>query len=502
MNNQAQQRDIIFERKYAALRIILLILLFLIWEESATPATMHWQRVNALQGTMIFFGGYLLLIAVTRWWGGRLAKGMVHGDPGRAVDRFNWMMHVARVLIPAWFGAGVFLLGWRPVVDRLMLPIASWQLVTPAAVIGLIPGFIGWMGLWWSQFPVDRALREHNVLYELESDLPVFAAPEFRGYFLNKLRVQLLFTAVPLLTILVLRDAAVVVLHGLSMTETGHRWGVQFPVSDALDGILSFAAVVVVLLISPELLRYVLHTQRLPASELRDSLSVLCKDAGVRCREILLWRTQNNMGNAAVMGLFPVVRYVMLSDLLLESMTDLQIRAVFAHELGHVKHRHLIWFVMFFATVGTCLFGLAAVLENHLPLGDDAKQAFDFASLLICGAALLTAYGFLSRWFERQADVYAARTIEKPLSAQGNPQGLGAAVFASALERVAIVNNIPMNARNWTHGSIAARVRYINRLGRDPVVAERFDRTGRLVFVGLIVLIGVCGVVGVYLSLR
>ncbi len=485
-----------------ALRIILLILLFLIWNESATPATAHWQRVDAPLGAMIFIGGYLLLIAITRWCGGRLAKGMVNGDPGRAVDRFNWMMTGARMLIPTWFGVGVFLLGWRSLVDRLMGPIASWQLETPGAILGLIPGFVGWMGLWWSQFPVDRALREHNVLHELESDLPVFSAPAFRGYFLNKLRVQLLFTIVPLLTILVLRDVVIVALHGLSMTDTGRRWGLTFPVSDSLDAGISFAAVVVVLLVSPELLRYVLHTQRLPASELRDSLSGLCDDAGVRCREILLWRTQNNLGNAAVMGLFPFVRYVMLSDLLLESMTDQQIRAVFAHELGHVKHRHLIWFVLFFITVGTCLFGLAALLENQLPLGEDAKSVFDIASLVLCGAALFTSYGFLSRWFERQADVYAARTMEKPLLEQGNPQGLGAAVFASALERVAIVNNIPMNARNWTHGSIAARVRYIHRLGRDPVVAQRFDRTGRIVFVGLVVLIVVCGGFGTYLAFR
>jgi Zn-dependent protease with chaperone function len=161
-----------------------------------------------------------------------------------------------------------------------------------------------------------------------------------------------------------------------------------------------------------------------------------------------------------------------------------------------------MWFVMFFVTVGFCLLALATVLESHLPLGDDERQAFDIAAMLACGAALLTGYGFLSRWFERQADVYAARTLEKPLAEQGNPQGLGAAVFASALERVAIVNNIPMHARNWTHGSIAARVRYIHRLGRDPVVAQRFDRTGRWVFFGLVALIAVCGTLGTYLAIK
>ena len=76
----------------------------------------------------------------------------------------------------------------------------------------------------------------------------------------------------------------------------------------------------------------------------------LCRRVGMRYRDILLWRTQNNMGNAAVMGLVPQVRYILLSDLLLETMTESQIEAVFAHELGHIVHRHMAWYIVFFGT--------------------------------------------------------------------------------------------------------------------------------------------------------
>ena len=41
----------------------------------------------------------------------------------------------------------------------------------------------------------------------------------------------------------------------------------------------------------------------------------------------------------------PHVRYILLSDLLLERMDDEQIEAVFAHEVGHVVHRHMAWYV-------------------------------------------------------------------------------------------------------------------------------------------------------------
>jgi len=79
-------------------------------------------------------------------------------------------------------------------------------------------------------------------------------------------------------------------------------------------------------------------------------------------------------------------------------------------------------------------------------------------------------------------------------------------VFASALHRVAVINNIPVTCdrrrrrlaitarrslrrrigfliddaveamHNWFHGSIAHRMAYIRDLGADPALTGRFDR--------------------------
>jgi Zn-dependent protease with chaperone function len=474
-------------------------MLFLIWEESASPATGQWQQVAPPLGLSIFFSGYLVLIFIMRWWGNRLARGMAHGDLGRAIDRYNWGMTLARTLVPAWFTIGVFVLGWKPAVDYLFAPIATWSIVTPQTIFALCPGFLGWTGLWWSHFKLDRALREHNVREQLEADLPIFFPPTFRIFFVHKLRAELMLTIAPLMSILIFRDLVVIGLGGLSHTAIGRRWGISFPISDAMELTLRLAGVAMVLVFSPHLLRRVLSTQRLPDSELRQSLAGICTSAGIRCREILLWQTENYTGNAMIMGLIPQVRYVVLSDLLLETMTEAQIQAVFAHELGHVKHRHLVWFAVFFLSVGAFLMGVTARLEMKLALSASAQRPFEMGAMLVSAGVLWIGFGFLSRWFERQADVYAARTLEKPVGGQARPQGFGADIFASTLERVAVVNNIPVEAPNWTHGSIQSRVSYINRLGRDPKVAERFDQTGRMVFVGLILLVGICAGLAVYL---
>ena len=117
----------------------------------------------------------------------------------------------------------------------------------------------------------------------------------------------------------------------------------EVPPSKGAYAAVSLLSAGSVFLLAPAILRHVLNTRPLADSPLRQRLEAMCKTAGLGYREILLWHTDNHMGNAAVMGVMPWVRYILLSDLLLETMTDRQIEAVFAHELGHVAHRHLIW---------------------------------------------------------------------------------------------------------------------------------------------------------------
>ena len=466
------------------MRTLLLILLFVVWEASADapPAV-----VAAQTGAMVLLIGYGLLVGGMRLWGGRVTRLTSYRRFGRRVDRFNLGMGLARGAVPAWFAVGVFALGWRQSVDHglgtVLGPWAVGPLVTPGVVVGLLPGLVGWAGLWWSQYPVDRAVREQDVLAQLEAELPVFAPPPFASYFANKLRVQLLFTTVPVLLILVLRDAATLALRAAARAGRPH---VAWPPSPSLDAGLDFATVAVVLLFIPAVLRHVLGTRRLPDGRLREGLSDVLRLAGVRCREVLLWDTHNNLGNAAVMGVLPPVRYVLLSDLLLESMTDQQVQAVFAHELGHVHHRHLAWFA---AVLGSALAALSVTSDAFLarvhPGSTSAAVAWESGTVAALVAVVWVGYGLLSRWFERQADVYAVRMMNRIGPA-------GDAAFTSALRRVGVVNNVPFAARNWTHGSMAARVAFIGRLAADPAVGRRFDRRSRRVRLGLSVLIVAC----------
>ncbi len=460
---------------------MLLVLLFGVWEASADAPASPW--VSDAAGAVAMGIGYAVLIGGMRLWGRRVAAVSTpsYAALGRRVDRFNLGMGGARGAVPAWLAVGVYALGWRHAVDGVLgraLGPAAAVLLTPAAVVGLMPGFLAWAGLWWAQYPVDRAVREQGVLVHLEADLPVFAPPPLAAYLGQKLRMQLLFMAVPMLLILCLRDGAT-----LAVRAAGRP-------SEAVDSAVSAGSLLTVLVFAPAVLRRVLSTRRLPDGRLRGKLAEVLRLAGVRYREVLLWHTHNNVGNAAVMGVLPGVRYVLLTDLLLESMTDEQVQAVFAHELGHVHHRHLAWTT---AVLGSALAALSltgdwAVARLSPATPERVTVGLQAGVLVLTAAVVWVGFGAMSRWFERQADVYAVRLM-------GRAGVDGGAAFAGALQRVAVVNNIPLAARNWTHGSMASRLAFLGRLAGDPSVGDRFDRRGRRVRAVLWTILIGCGTV-------
>jgi hypothetical protein len=75
----------------------------------------------------------------------------------------------------------------------------------------------------------------------------------------------------------------------------------------------------------------------------------------------------------------------------------------------------------------------------------------------------------------------------------------GAAVVAGALNRVARINNIPVAAGEWLHGSIAGRMRYLHGLAGDAARTARFDAYMRRVYWGLV---GVAVVLGAWVGVQ
>ena len=107
-------------------------------------------------------------------------------------------------------------------------------------------------------------------------------------------------------------------------------------------------------------------------------------------------------------------------------------------------------------------------------------------------------FGFISRCFERQADIYGVRTLaasglpcnlacrlhtpeQTPNPGTSQPPGdplcqAAAHVFGETLNDVAALNGIPTESRSWRHGSISSRSRTVVSLAQDPQATARFER--------------------------
>ena len=462
----------------------------------------------------LFCGLYLLMIGMLGVWSRLLARRVASVRLDRTLRYFNRVVLAARFGVPVWFAVGVFFLHWGETVQRLLGPVSKWPVQLPGTIVGTLPALLAWVGLWWSQFPADHALREQQLLIKFENGEPVYRPPPLWPYMVANLRLQVLFTAVPILLILAAHDAIMLLLW------RGFDLNIE---QSAAEGLITFASAIGVFIIVPEILTRVLPTQPLPASALRDRMEAMCRAHRLQFRDILLWRTHNRIANALVMGIVPRFRYVLLSDLLLAEMEDEQIEAVFAHELGHVVHRHLIWYLVFMLVLPVIVLILEAEqhrlqLPSWLPL--------DLVTTMIGFGAFLFAFGYVSRRFERQADVFAARTLEGltgerltgEFAGPSHVGPLGATVFASALQKVALINNMPIEPRgrwegglvrrigyvlerigdatnNWLHGSIAQRMRTLHRMSTDPAHTHRFDKRMARLYVALLVLLVVSGAV-------
>ena len=480
---------------------ILLLLVIVLWM-CRTQVPSFQRPMGYSQGAGLFVAGLLLVVLFMGLWSRVLARHVRGETLHRSLQRFHKSMFVARLLIPVWFGVAIFALGWGELVSRMLGPIDRWPVDLPGVIVGTMPAFLAWMALWWAQFPADRALREQSTIIALNEGLPVRSPPTFWSYFSANVRLQVLFTVVPVALIILAHDLA-----SLGLWQWG-RVDLRSPVPPTskimmIELGVQLASIGLVVFFAPEVLRRVLHTQPLPDSPLRRRLEELCRRTGLEYREILLWKTNYYVCNAAVMGLTRRMRYILLSDMLIETMTDRQIQAVFAHEIGHVKHWHMGWYVVLFATLLLACFGPGQLLDeqlNRLPLPawasmDALKGAVAFMGI----AGFFMLFGYVSRSFERQADLFAARTMQAldsppaPMHTCASLDPYGAAAFIAALHRVAMVNNIPISARNFTHGSIAQRVRYLQSLSSDPAGALRFDRAMSLLNASLLFAMLSCG---------
>jgi hypothetical protein len=203
----------------------------------------------------------------------------------------------------------------------------------------------------------------------------------------------------------------------------------------------------------------------------------------LRFRELVVWRTGGKVLNAMVVGLTGRTRVIFVTDGLVERLPTEEVLAVFAHEAGHAKRHHLpLYLVLFFA--------LALLFDSVAGVLFAAGVPEELMLAVYLGLLWFGLIGWLSRKFEREADVYgsdhAAVAIPDPgpVVLPGLTRALpyGASLMVRALDRIARLTG---HTTSFRHGSIEDRIRYVAAYASDGEVRQAFRRQRRRLYAGI-----------------
>jgi Zn-dependent protease with chaperone function len=259
-------------------------------------------------------------------------------------------------------------------------------------------------------------------------------------------------------------------------------WPSLRKIYESQTGQLLFFAVFLVLLVVflPLLIKYFWGCSPLPMTEKRQEIEDFFKAQGFRYRRILRWPLlEGRMMTAGVMGLIPRFRYILITDSLLELLSVDELKAVMSHEMGHIRYKHLLFYILFVLGYMVISFGLFDISFSLMALQPwlykllSSKNEIHvslfyllFSVPIILSIVIYFRYimGFFMRNFERQADFYSVNLL-----GEATPTIL-------SLEKIATASGIDRNQPSWHHFSIAERVESLWKASQEPGLINRHSR--------------------------
>jgi len=265
--------------------------------------------------------------------------------------------------------------------------------------------------------------------------------------------------------------------------------------------ILFFASFLIIIAIfGPFLIQKFWRCKPVEDGKDRAIIESACKRAGVKISGILYWPVfGTRMITAGVMGLVSRFRYLLVTKALLSLLSPEEVEAVITHEIGHIKHKHLLFYLVFF--LGYMLLSIAA-FDMIIYLVIYAKPLYRFLtdygvkqatvisiSFGITITALFLVYfrfifGYFMRNFERQADIYIYSFSDS------------AKALISTLAKIAYASGQPADKPNWHHFSIKDRIEYLKKCDADKRWIERHNikiKKGMAVYLAGLFIIGSVG---------
>lgn len=445
----------------AAFPTILAVLIGLTFEEfyaeSAMPSVSAWRLLLALPVCLlpVLLAEGILFAAARRF------------EQGKPFEHSRYVKWIAQAPLPL-YAVILFGCGW----PNVLVPLALERAFLVDHLVILVPYLVLYLGA------TVESLRLRQPLRVTDQGVRPAKIADVRERTVEALR-QLVLILGPLFGLLLALDL---------VSDTGLR--LYFENLPVLSTAFLLGVFVVMAAGFPWIVRYSLKARPLlEGGPLRRHLERQSARLDFSCRDILMWTTRRPSLNAAIVGVLPRLRYVILTKDLCRQLTLDELGAVFAHEVGHGKRNHALYYTLFSLAFFTLLIPLSAGVGQWVEIrtaGSIEASLAGAAVVFLPAFAIywLFLFGYLSRRFELEADVYGAESSQNP------------SVFIDTLEKVARMARIRRGAHASGHFSVEGRTDFLRRTFLEGDNArligfkDRMRRTRRgLVAGSLVVLI-------------
>jgi Zn-dependent protease with chaperone function len=438
-----------------------------LFERGVVPAS-AWLggNLNYYVVPLVVAGPLLVMLMVVWARYARAERRMDNYGDVRAYISAHRLAQRARVLGTGVFVLAAWLVNWPGWCESLVSPLPLAQ------ALALLPLLFYYVMTWFACYPAERLAAVAIVNSRLGAGRPMYAFPGRVGFTVRQFNYNLLVITLPILMIGILDESAAWVLSGF-----GGSAGQATGESVVAERILPLVYAIITFVFVPPLIALAWRVTPLRDADLAPAAREMCARYNIKLRGPYIWPTSGLMINAVVLGSLHPLRYLLMTDLLLETLPAKEARAVLAHEIGHVRHRHLPWLLA--VTLLTALSGAWVVAIAAFFAGVDTQSdtVALVASLFSVVVACL-AFVWASRCFEYQADAFAASELSHPFKTV-HPEGVYSMI--QALSMVASEAGISIHAPSLRHGSIAQRQKHLDSLLEVPRDGIPIDRSvGRM----------------------
>lgn len=425
---------------------IIVLLIYTTYQPSESAA------LSSLETVVLFSGLVFIFTILTRWQFRKLEYQISSQSFSRLDHQFNTLLTRHSIIAIVLFAVDLYVLNLSTLVSGITL-FAVIPTLQAVLFIGL---FVLYLAIVWAcAHPIYQKLYLNSV--------------SKRDYILSNTSFSL-----PVLLPWVMLSGIADLINLLPF-----EFPKQFLATTEGQVIYFLFFLIAVALFAPAMIQKFWGCTPLEPGQMRLRIENLCQKTALEYNDILYWPIfGGKMITAGVMGLIKHFRYILVTNALLRILEPEEIDAVIAHEIGHVKKKHLLFYLVFFigymllsyATFDLIVFVIIYVDPAYRffsPFGFNQTTVTSilFSLMVILNFIIYFRYifGYFMRNFERQADAYV-------YSVSDNARPL-----ISTLEKIAAASGQPPDKPNWHHFSISERIAFLKKCEHDRTWIQRHD---------------------------